>query len=68
MKDRKQLDILGDDLSKKSTELNKIESLVGSIENRASPDYDKSKEVDLKKKEGFRFTSNFFFFPLYFRN
>ncbi|KAI9357879.1 hypothetical protein BD770DRAFT_420032 [Pilaira anomala] len=27
MKDRKQLDILGDDLSKKSTELNKIESL-----------------------------------------
>ncbi|KAI9273305.1 hypothetical protein EDC94DRAFT_644570 [Helicostylum pulchrum] len=44
MKDRKQLDVLADDLSKKSTELNKIESLVGSIENKASPDYDKSKE------------------------
>lgn len=46
MKDRKQLDVLADDLSKKSTELNKIESLVGSIENKASPDYDKSKEVN----------------------
>lgn len=45
IKDRKQLDTLGDDLSKRSTELNKMESLVASIENKASPDYDKSKEV-----------------------
>lgn len=45
IKDRKQLDTLADDLSKRSTELNKLESTVKSIENTASPDYDKSKEV-----------------------
>ncbi|KAI7894598.1 uncharacterized protein EV154DRAFT_542366 [Mucor mucedo] len=44
IKDRKQLDTLGDDLSKRSTELNKMESLVGSIPNQTSADYDKSKE------------------------
>lgn len=44
IKDRKQLDTLGDDLSKRSTELNKVESIVASIQNQASPDYDKSKE------------------------
>jgi hypothetical protein len=45
IKDRKQLDVLGDDLSKRSAELEKLESTVKSIENTASPDYDKAKEV-----------------------
>ncbi len=38
------MDILGDDLSKRSAELNKVESVVKSIENTAAPDYDKSME------------------------
>lgn len=44
LKDRKQLDTLGDDLSKRSAELNQMESTVGSIENITTAEYDKSKE------------------------
>ncbi|KAI8877427.1 hypothetical protein K501DRAFT_278482 [Backusella circina FSU 941] len=44
IKDRKQLNILGDDLEKKSTEMNKLSSLVDSIENKTTVEYDKAKE------------------------
>ncbi|CEP09015.1 hypothetical protein [Parasitella parasitica] len=44
IKDRKQLDVLADDLSKRSAEMSQLESMVKSIENKASPDYDKSNE------------------------
>jgi hypothetical protein len=49
IKDRKQLDILGDDLEKKSSEMNKLSSLLDSIENKTTAEYDKAKEVKQKK-------------------
>jgi hypothetical protein len=51
IKDRKQLDILGDDLEKKSSEMNKLSSLLDSIENKTTAEYDKAKEVKKKKKK-----------------
>lgn len=47
IKDRKQLDVLADDLSKRSADVNQLESAVKAIENKASADYDKSNEVGL---------------------
>lgn len=47
MKDRKKLDVLGDDLSTKSGQLDTLKQTVAAIENKASSDYDKSTEVDL---------------------
>jgi hypothetical protein len=45
IKDRKQLDTLGEELSKKSTELSQLESAVSSIQNRGTAEYDKANEV-----------------------
>lgn len=45
IKDRKQLDVLADDLSKRSTDMSQLKTTVKSIENKASPDFDKSNEV-----------------------
>ncbi|KAL7310474.1 Protein BZZ1 [Mucor circinelloides] len=44
IKDRKQLDVLADDLSKRSADMSQLESTVKAIENKASADYDKSNE------------------------
>ncbi|OAC99873.1 hypothetical protein MUCCIDRAFT_165699 [Mucor lusitanicus CBS 277.49] len=44
IKDRKQLDVLADDLSKRSADMSQLESAVKAIENKASADYDKSNE------------------------
>lgn len=44
IKDRKQLDVLADDLSKKSTDMSQLETTVKSIENKSSLDFDKFNE------------------------
>ncbi|GAN08627.1 actin polymerization protein Bzz1 [Mucor ambiguus] len=44
IKDRRQLDVLADDLSKRSADMSQLESAVKAIENRASAEYDKSNE------------------------
>lgn len=45
IKDRKHLDTLGEELSKKSTELSQLESAVSSIQNKGTAEYDKANEV-----------------------
>ncbi|CEG76507.1 Putative CAMK/CAMKL/BRSK protein kinase [Rhizopus microsporus] len=44
IKDRKHLDTLGEELSKKSTELSQLESAVSSIQNKGTAEYDKANE------------------------
>lgn len=48
IKDRKQLDVLADDLSKKSADMSQLESAVQSIKDKVSPDFDKTNEVCTK--------------------
>lgn len=45
IKNRKRYDALEEEVSKKSTELNQLTSLVTSIQNKETADYDKQKEV-----------------------
>lgn len=45
IKNRKRYDALEEEVSKKSTELNQLASLVTSIQNKETADYDKQKEV-----------------------
>ena len=44
LKDRKQLDILADDLSKRSLEMSKLEAAVKSSGDPSTPNYDKANE------------------------
>lgn len=44
IKDRKRLDLLKQDVSQKSSEASQLESEV-DVQNKATADYDKSKEV-----------------------
>ncbi|CAO3597285.1 unnamed protein product [Absidia cylindrospora] len=44
VKDRRKLDIIGDELSKRSTELGKLDTYVQSITDKALPEYDVAKE------------------------
>lgn len=46
VKDRRKLDDIGDELSKRSAELGKLDASVRSITNKAVPDYDVAKEVN----------------------
>jgi hypothetical protein len=45
IKNRKRYDALEEEVSKKSIELNQLASLVTSIQNKETADYDKQKEV-----------------------
>lgn len=46
VKDRRKLDDIGDELSKRSAELGTLDATVRSITNKAVPDYDVAKEVN----------------------
>ncbi|KAI8144182.1 hypothetical protein BJV82DRAFT_608592 [Fennellomyces sp. T-0311] len=44
IKNRRQLDVLGDELSQNSTQMKELEAVVNTIDDRTSPDYDHAQE------------------------
>ena len=59
VKNRKLLDVIDEDLAKKSLELSQLISTIQAIDNKASPDYDLSNEVGC-------FNSSIYFFLFLF--